>query len=359
MYLSCMNFMRCSLLALFFFTILISSADAQTADERFINWQTPPDCGSTEGIQLGFREILGDASPSESGSQISGSIVEREGKWIVTLEAAVDDKTFTRTVNVNTCEAALEVSALLIALQLNPTAVLASDNPAVQSSIDTLNAAAEPVTSAPQAEEETSDPPAATAPIPAATPILLPEVPQKPVQATPPRDTPLSFQTGLSFAADVGTVGDFAPGLSVHGGMKRQVFAAEIAVRYLPPRDMPAGGAADAVWSPQLVGFSLGVGSFFAVNRFRLAPLIGLSLHGIFAASKNVRQTEKENVWIGSAWIGLTLEWQIVDWFGIRLQPTLHYMFTRPIFYIEGIDPVYQTSPAAGIFTLGFFFTFR
>jgi hypothetical protein len=371
-YLWNMNLMRFFAACSFVFSMLfLSVPDLSAAAERAwglkLNWQTPSQCGTTEDIQNKAIGILGDRTDVAAFSTLNGSIVDAAGRWLVTLNVPAADKTYTRSVTVNTCEAALEVSSLLIALVIDPSHVLSSQDPKIQSSIETLQHATGDEAGIKGAESGAAPSPAESGQGPKAAP-LSPPPPPEPTDSRPPEtkkrsifSTPLPprlFALGVSFVSDVGTVSSFAPGVALSATFRLRIFATELSIRYLPPRDVDVAGSDGAVWSPQLLGISLGAGASWSIKRIRLTPLVGICGQGIFAESKGVTAPSRATIWIASAWLGVTLDGMITDWFGLRLQPTLHYLFTRPQFVIDDIGRVYQPSPVAGVFTIGFIFAF-
>ncbi len=349
--------------------LVVSSAVGFAAEKETpaLDWQTPPECGTTEDVQNGLTAVLGERWKSGAVPKLNGIIADADGKWRVTINVPSGAETYTRSVTVNTCKAALEVSSLLIALVIDPVQVLSSEDPMLKSSLHSLEQTTE--SSDLDGENAHTDEVEGTDTKPGQEARAL--APTRTLEAQPPkppekqkrlshRPEVLSrmFAAGLSFVADVGTVSLFAPGLALNTAFRRRIFATELLVRYLLPRENAVDGPHGASWVPQAVGISLGAGIIRTFSRFHLMPLIGFGVEGVFAESRRVVSPNRATVWTASAWLGITLEWMAADWFGLRLQPALHYLFTRPRFVIDGIGLVYQPAPVAGVFSFGVIFAF-
>ncbi len=323
-------------------------------DDLSIEWSSPAGCGTRSQVVSTLVGMLGDRWEGSSSQRFKGTVEALDERWRTTLVVITGDDTYRRTVTVNTCETATAVVALLIGLALDPTHILASEDEALQDTLETLETASQ--TDDDEAEPPAPEPETPEEPEPKPEPQPEDETVPPPPPETSPRTS--SFRVGLSFSADVATASPFSPGIAIDGGAQIGLFAAGLTLRYAPPRGIDIAGNDDGVYRPQLLSIALGAGARFAVKRFRIAPLLGFATHGVFAQSEGVEQPRDASVWLFSVWGAVGFDFLIGDHLGIDVTPALHVMLNRPRFNITGIGVVHQPGVVAGVFQLGVFLRF-
>ena len=365
------------------------SATAQTVSTPPIEWGSLPSCTSADKIETRLASILTRSAPAPSSIRCSVAITRDGERWRVTIEVKTADRQYRRSVAAVSCEVATELSALLIALVLDPTEILASTDPDVQADVAALTDNTAAVTEKNQATNTSQPKDGGTSPTPLPgsregrsddegtedadqpSPSESPEEKNEQKEdvdeeADSEDDTSPDavvgfrrFQVGVAATLDVGILPKPAPGVALFGAYRHRRFTLQLATRYLPPRRFEAADPDGASWSPQIVGLSLSAGAVFTLKRFLIIPVVGGTALAIFVRSTGSGGAKSGAEWTGTAWLGTTLEWAVLDWFGIRFEPSVHVLFTRPVFQFEDVQTKeYQMTRVTGVFALGVFFAF-
>ena len=333
-------------------------------------WNAEDGCPGSDVLMEKVIAVLGETSVLEDGRQFVGSAVREADGWRATLEIRAKEEVLRRSVPVGSCEAATEVVSLLIALAVDPMSVLGSEDENVQASLKTISESVDE----PQPIEDTDVPEAVspeTAPVeesPEKTPEPQPKA-KPPERAPQTAEPPVREETkvvpryrwgelGIDFDADVGTDGGFRPGVAILGGFIWKLLRIEVSARYLPRQEASIDGVSGGRYQSRLAGFSLGLGLQWRLGRFRIGPVLGAALHGLFAESSGVVAPGTGTAWFASIWAGGHLEWLATERFGLRFFPSVHYLPEQPRFAIEGVGTVMQPSVVTGSFRLGVFLNF-
>lgn len=343
---------------------------AESPTERIpLAWKSPDDCATSERILRELKTMLGSDWAGDVKERFEGAAVKDGNRWRISLRVRSGEDEYARELTVNTCDAVVKVVAMLIALSINPSLALSTDDENLQSSLkvlegaDTTDAQAAPdpqndLTDQERGTEEIMERDGTTRQTPAEEKATKEGIVSSSQGPAPQNMKPVAYAVGLSFVADLGTAAIFGPGLSVEGAVWIKWARIELAAWYVAPQESDIEESETGVFKAQLVGGALGVGGHFRIGRFNLDPLVGLSIHSLFAQSLNIVTEAKENAMFFSAWSGVAFEWLATEWLGIGFHPAIHYFFSRPEFRIEPYGRVHKPSVVAGVIKIGVFVHF-
>jgi hypothetical protein len=259
------------------------------ADSLWLDWVAPPGCSDRDDVAARVRAIIGDSPGSRALSVRAETRPLPGGRLRVTLVIEGGDAR-RRQLDVESCDAAADATALIIALILNPTQ---TGTPRGATSTQEIPPAPAP----PPPPPEPMPPPSPTGPgstapalLPIASPVTAEPPPPRPmspvrlvasVPQAEPRPTAehplpaLTLSGRLSLAGDVGTLGSPDIGGEVAIAASVGVLRVELAGSAWAPStsrapNEPSEGA-------HLYLFSIGarVAYRFPLGRLTLSPLVG------------------------------------------------------------------------------------
>ena len=260
-----------------------------------LEWSAPPSCPDPAAVRTRVEALLPGTRPSATGLVVRATVEGRADRW--SLELSVDDAWGggARRMRARDCKTLVEVTALVVAIELDALAA----------------SAALPVAEVPE--------PPTTAPVPAAAPPGEPKV-------DPPRP---------SAAAPAETAEPTAPSSRARGPGLAMGLHAGVGVGVLPSPSALLGGAVTIAW-PRLRLMVLG--ESWPRQRIHYPDeAVGASL-GLGAAGLRVcpvlHPGRLEVPLCAGAWaggqrgegLGVEAPRRVIDtWFAVELEPSLGY----------------------------------
>jgi hypothetical protein len=193
-----------------------------------IDWNAPAECPTGSDLEASIRDLLGQPPHLSDGRRLEVKArVERkqDRRWSATIETRLGEATGSRTVVTESCRAAADATALIVALMIDPEAVAARTAP--------------PAPAPPRPESPPPRPPA--------TEIAVSRPPPPPPSR--PRLAP-RLSLGAAVAVDVGTLPETAYAAGARLGVKLGRSALELgflasssASGTIPGTTPPAGGS--------------------------------------------------------------------------------------------------------------------
>lgn len=328
-----------------------SFANAQGIEDLAIEWNSKSGCGSLGEVKEELAKIVGETWQGTFSHQFKCRAFKEDEKWTASLEVVNQDETFSRTISVASCETAVKVVALLIAITLDPALALSSED----TEILTILEAPEPVPEKPEApqEAESKDPQSDAEPSDAAEPT--PEETGNTDEPSTPGPRP---GVGSAFAADIGSVPGLGLGFSLTTSLLIGIFRGDLTIKYLVPRESDISGNDSGTIRAHILASSLGGGFRFDAGGFFISPIAGLTVNTIWAESQEIVDTKKGAASYWAAQFTLAFERRVFDIIFLVIRPAICVPFSRPRFEVEGIGVVHRPSVIAGELDLGLFFIF-
>jgi hypothetical protein len=305
------------------------AAQGQPAADIALDWQAPAECPDQNSVLDETARILrGTTATTRVAAR---AVVERDvnGSWRVSLETETESGTGRRDVLADSCPAVASAVALILALVVDPNAVLAEPEPA-----------SEP------------PPPPARPPFPvrAAPPTAPPPKKAEPsTQAPSPLLRPL---IGVGPTLSFGTLPEVGLGARLYIG-------AELALRWLLLLEgalfLPHEAGLDARQGGRFDAQSLGLrGGFLALanEQAALGVLGGVELWRLHGAGYGVSSPRAVEAWFGAAFVGARLELRPARTVRLALDGNVGLPSSRARFELDELGTVHRVGAAIGGATL-------
>jgi len=290
------------------------ATEAGTVD---ITWTAPADCPTASDLDASIRALLGRAPRLSDGRNLdvkARAEQKRDRAWTATIETRLGTTAGSRTLAAESCRAAADATALIVALMIDPRAV------------------AQHVAAAP------------TPPVPAAGAARATSVPTPPRDAftsgAPARPPRSALVTGLSLgptiAVDAGTLPRLAYGAGARVGLRFGASVLELGVlassqarATISATAPPAGG------SFRFRSASLSACPATRRRRFELGACIAVELTQVNGAGFGVSMSfENDARWLALGG-GALARLRLGSRFAIPLRIDLMAPLARPIFYLR------------------------
>ena len=312
---------------------------AQSAGGLELEWEAPEGCPSSTDLRASIRQLLGATPGPYANTNVSvraTAIEENPGRWLGTLETRSGPNNGKRTLRAESCKAVAGAAALIIALMIDPDAVVAHQTQTSSTSKDDVTTTASPNEPKPLAPTDHSPPRVS-----------------RPATEHPPSDNHVFF--GPATAVDWGSMPSVAVGAGGHVGMMVRSFSFEVAVldwtrstATVAGTDPAAGGKFSYLTftlsaCPQAggAGFQYGICVDGEYDRMRAEG---------FGASVNYGNSFS---WL-SIGGGALARWRIGQRFSIPIRAGAIFPLAYPIFRLNGIaDEVHRPSSVSARATLG------
>ena len=347
--------------ALSLFLVVVTPRIAQTVSvgDLSIEWNAVDGCGSLEGVVKELTNILGESWQGKVSYRFSGRVLKQGDQWTATLVVSGEGEQFTRSISADSCETAVKVIALLIAVSLDPTLALSLENKI------------QPAEPHPITQSETSGSADQPTPAQSKSDRIEPDKPPEPKEIiTPPKTTEkpqldelnanaMQLALGAFFVTDIGIVPVVGFGFSLEASLIIREFCMNLSLEYLPPHGTDIANSDHGSITMQLLAPSLGAGYLFDFSSVQAGPLAGASFNAIWANSAEIERTSAGMAFWGSVWLSIAARWRIFEQLQVSIAPALRYSFSQPKFEIEGIGLVHQPAALTGLINIGFFFIFN
>lgn len=303
-------------------------AAAQPRD--WLSWDAPADCGSEEDLLETVRRLLGDpAELPEHDWSFHLTVRTTSQGWHLTAEATSESEASTRELDSATCPALLDAGAIMIALWIDPEAVIGTESHPAAVTQESVAVQASPV-AAVEGEGGSGL--------------------SRPPHVEPP---PPAVPSTLDYAVLVGVTGildvEGRPGAGGRAGLavRDATLSGELDVVWLPPmdvslRDHPASGA-----TVELLGAHLsGCVAPFATGA-RLEGCVDVELGALSGRGFGVDHARQRLApWLAlGAGVRLTLPLS-ARWL-VQLGASALVPAHRPTFTVDGAGAVYRPAWAS------------
>jgi hypothetical protein len=326
--------------ALLFTTGLAGASDPSPL---VLDWQGPRDCQAAPRVIAEVGRLLGAEHAGES--LVVRAKVERTGKrWHLVLSTQHRGRAVARTLDAESCDAAADAAAVILALTIDPSRALLGSPEDEKMAGDARDAGPSP---ADAADER--------------VPVFTPQVMDAgELDARPdPHEIPEGlfgedagasrFGFALSAAAlsDTGTLPRGAIGFA--GGFALGVgpIWADATFAYYPPVDTtvslaPARGGSFSMFAGTLQLCALASGGALSVG-----PCAGVGMTRMHAEAFGVSTPIAADSTWGNAAVDALARVRISRYFSLRLNAGVSIPFARPVFEVQGLGSVHQPSAIA------------
>jgi hypothetical protein len=310
-----------------------------------LQWDATPACSDGHHVVGDILRILGDESGTRNHVVARVSVEKEEGEtWRVTLVVKTDGGSRTRAFEAESCSAAADAVALILAIDVDPQVAMRAEAGALPERADATVVA--PLPPAPA-------PPSALPPSTASAPSSVTPAPSSVNQA--PRSSfrlPFDAIVGASLAADAGSLPDVGVGGSLALGARVGRLRLELDGTYWGEQTAvtPTG--------PAGAHFRLVSGNVRAAYDFRfgilsLGPLVDAGLEGMgaqgFSGTKGTFSPTEFWPLLG---VGGLAAIHLFPHFALRLVLEAELPLFRPTFVVENPPPTAPTSlhhPSAAV----------
>ncbi len=358
------------------------------AERVNLTWTAPSGCPTKEDVVAEVDRLLGasGARPAKP-IQVSASVTkETTGAFRVRLATPAAGGPRTREVKGASCDAVANVTAVILALMVDPSAAIAvapsaapspSATPAppsdptlstplpAPSPVPTISTSADGSSTATSVVSPTAPPPFSSYELPSKPPILAssssspagptPTGSARAVVQSPP---PIAFGVSAAALLDVGSLPGVAPGFEGAGALLFGAYRLELGVSAFPDQtatlsDLPSAGGRIGL----VAGFARACRDIFPFiqknQHFELSPCVAFELGRLHAKGFGVESPDEgEALWL-AARVGASFVWRPQQRFALSVQAGAVFPFSRPSFTIEGAGAVFRSSTVAGRFSFG------
>ena len=302
---------------------LLGPAAAQPGATNTLSWTAPQGCPGTADVRRGVEVLLGGPfeQPRFDPVQARGTVTVADDAWALELSITTPSGTRTRTLAGTSCQELADVTAVLVAIAIDPSVEIAAPGPEPE----------------PEPQPETSPEPA-----PEPTPTPTPE----------PAPEPAAEPTRLRGAARVGAMvgGGALPGVSpgVAGQFGATWPRARVDLRgsYYFARPARRDGATGRIqlWTLQ----PRGCGVLRPHPVLQIPLCLGLDVGMMSGTGERVASSRTGRL----PWLALVPAAELVvtawDHVGFFLGADLAIALLRPGFEVEGTGVLHRAGPVAG-----------
>lgn len=322
-------------------------------------------CGTTNEVLAEVARLLGGSASGTKAVDVRVSMEAKSAtKLRITVRTRIDGREGERSMDVGSCNEAVQTSALVIALAVDPsrvaarTQVASSDGgtvvpvPVSDAALSSDAATASPFDAARTDDVGLLDAAAAAAVGSPAPMEAGPEGEPSPIPEA--RDGERSdrdregWLLGVTGIVDVGTLPKAGFGLSLNGGYTSGAFRAELALRGVLPRDANVSNGRTGRFS------ALGIDgrgcAMWRAGVIALGPCALLGGDRIAAVARNVATPVDDSAVFFSAGGGLLFTAALTPWLRLRASADGLLPFARPAFVVAlptSNQEVHQVSAGA------------
>lgn len=320
-------------------TVLLALAGPDGLD---VTWRAPHGCGSAEDVTATVGEFMSREVPASLLSQVrieaivTGSI----DNPVVDVRVATPLGELQRKVEAETCDAAVDAAAVVIAVALDPLAVVEAARTPPE---DGPNPAVAP-------SPEAVPPPRATEVASSPTPVEGNAGPEPVALAprTPARRWPLGGSVRAMGLVDRGSLEGTAGGPRLALGLTVGRARVELAGTYLAPREvLPFGDAAGAGVRVQL-GEVSALGCFVPrVSQVEFPTCAGFGLGAMRGDGVGLGAPTTSHDFWAIALVSAGVGWVPTPRFALWLQAEGGATLYRPAFVVDDLGVAFRAGPAA------------
>lgn len=330
-------------------SILLSFSVSEPVPPR-LEWEAPPSCPDHTEIERRAQQLAG-LDATTASLRVRGRVERRaaypDTPWHLDLVVATDGGEHARSLDAAECDALADVTALVLALGLDPFG---------------LEPPSPPSPSSPDPETVTADEPAVVPASNGASPVSPRRVRrhapaaestlERTRAASPP--SPHAGQDGVGFGLRVLAGGELG---ALPGGSGGGRVAAALLIRrfrfeahgnyWLPrPARLPDGGGLGVDVRLATGGVDVCV-RLYAARRLELPVCAGAEVGLMRADAVGAPEPERAYSVYAAAWLAPAISWRVADWVGLWLGVEGTLALSRPRFRF-GEAEVYTPAPAGG-----------
>jgi hypothetical protein len=307
--------------------LCVAAATPAAARERLaLSWTAPAGCPDAAAVRTEVHRLLGGEAHAAARVVIVTAVVveERPGAWQVTLETPRAGGI--RVVRGSTCAAIGDAAAVILALMIDPTAVLEPRRP--PASAPARRAASQP----------------ATAPQPP---------PRPPAPPASPRPRRVAGRVAVFGGVDVTSLPGTSPGVGGSGALQLGRQRLELGFEYWTGARghvaaRPAAGGDLDLWL-----FTLSTCRALLAGRVELGPCLGLDLGRLHGSGFGVaRPGEGAALWVALRG-GVLASWEFARRWALFARLEAVIPLQRPRFVLTNVGPVYRPAAAGERSLLG------
>ena len=307
---------------------------AQATSGLELEWEAPDGCPSSTDLRTSIRQLLGPTPGPYANMNVSvraTAMEEGSGRWVGTLETRSGPNTGKRMLRAESCKAVAGATALIIALMIDPDAVVAHQAESAPASKDNI----------------------ATPPDQPRSRLTQPSPRVSPLSARPESDN--HFFLGPAAAIDWGNMPTVTAGAGGHLGFMIRSFSFEAALL-----DWTRSTATIAGSDPAAGGkFSyLTLAMSACPHAGRADFQYGICVDGEYDRMKAEGFGASVNYGNSFSWIsiggGALARWRIGQRFSIPIRVGAIIPLAYPVFRLNGIpNEVHRPSPVSARAVLG------
>jgi hypothetical protein len=295
-----------------------AAPSSAAARERLaLSWTAPAGCPDAAAVRAEVTRLLGGEGPPSAQVVIVTAVVveERPGAWQVTLERPGAGGV--RVVRGSTCAAIGDAAAVILALMIDPTAVI----------------------------EPRRAPASAPASRPASPPATAPRPPP------PPRRRPLAWRATVFGGVDFTSLPGVSPGVGASGALRLGRQRVEVSFEYWTGARGHVADRTTAGGDLDLWLFTVSTCRALLAGRFELGPCLGLDLGRMHGQGFGVqRPGEGAALWVAARG-GLLAAFELTRHWALFARAEAVIPLERPRFVLTNVGPVHRAA-AAGERTL-------
>lgn len=352
---------------------LLLARGTPAAATAWLDWQAPSACPRSATIERRVDELLAGGSPGSAGLRVSGEIRRDGDAWVLRLVARTSGGVQRRRLRHTECALLGEAAALLVAMAVDPVAVVASPrlagllrrdskprprpdvNPALRPPAAWVPAAIEPPE---PPRPEPTQPPTAVAPAspPAPPPIRTTTPAPPPGRVAPPapptirpatpivRAITLRLSGGLALGATPAVAGGIGGAIGLGLGRRARL---ELPIFYTTPTRASLASAPQAGALISLAGAGLRGCGVPGARRVEVPLCLGAELGSMRATGFGVDDGRSPR----SLWAALTPGLAVLvlprPWLALGVWLDVPVALVRPRFFVgEGGGEVWRARPA-------------
>lgn len=300
-------------------------ASARTApSERVdLHWTAPAECPGKGAVRAEMDRLLGPSSARPPAPIPVAAAVSRdpEGRWHVHLETPGEGAPRVREIHGATCAAIADATALILAMMIDPAAVVA----------------APPI--------EASSPPVAPPSVPVASPKLPVSPPRLPVDEPAP-PTPTSFRIAALTGLDTASLPRLAATLGLHGSFVHGPQRFELGIVFRPSRAGTSTTRPSTGGDVDLLTGSAGTCTHFGTAMIEVGPCVGLEVGRLHASGFGVSDPGEGSTLWAAIEAGGVFSVRLLGRLALVVRLGAAVPLLRPSFVLVNVGPIYRPPPA-------------
>jgi hypothetical protein len=329
------------------FALALGAGSARATDPAplILDWQGPAECQAAPRVVAEVRRLLG--REHAGSSLVVHARVERAGRrWHLALSSHHAGRATARALDAESCEAAADAAAVILALMIDPSRALSGpsdeEEPAREDERDaassTVDAAAEDAPGPRRLSDGGDGDAARDLAIPGSRELE---------ETDDAGDHPARLVLSAAAMMDTGTLPRTGFGFAGSLGLEAGLFLGEATFAYFPPVDSTVDLPAGRGGSFTMFAGSLRMCVLADAGALSFGPCAGGGLTWMHAEAFGVTTPIAADSSWGEVVANALLRSRISRYFSLRLTIGGAVPFSRPVFEVQGLGAVHQPAPIA------------